>query len=371
MTSRSRRPIVRCHSRVLGRGRQPVERRVRGADDDLGPPDGALDAAVARELPGRHALGAGGVRDRVLREVLVHLPVHAVERERVARAGGDVQVAGLGDRRRCRGGREDRVHDEVDRDDVEHRVGHAGEVGQLAATERDDQRVGDLEAVDPAGERVLQRALDDARAHDGEPVLRAPQLFGGPLGERLRQRVDVGPAQALRAGAAGDHEPVLDPVDARGLGGLRDGAGALLAVRGAGAQPSARGARRTRGCAARRAGGRPRRRSTRRASRRRGRGTPPAARPCGRRRRSRWRRGRRADPRRSRAAPRRSRGRRRRSSRTPRRSAGRTTRSTRCGSRRRGRRAARGRRRGSPRSRRRARRRSARPRRGRPPPATT
>ena len=47
---------------------------------------------------------------------------------------------------------EDGVDDEVDRDDVEDRVGQPGEVRQLPAAVGEDQRIGDLEAVDPAGE---------------------------------------------------------------------------------------------------------------------------------------------------------------------------------------------------------------------------
>ena len=104
---------------------------------------------------------------------------------------------------RVRGRGESRVDDEVDRDDVEHRVGKARELGQQAATVGHDQRVGDLEAVDPARERMLQRALDDGRSHHREAVAALrPELLGGALGEGLGERVDVGPAEALGARAA-------------------------------------------------------------------------------------------------------------------------------------------------------------------------
>ncbi len=123
----------------------------------------ALDAQAARELPGRRLDGAllatvlDISRQRVRGEVLVHELVHRVEGERVRSSRCHVVVlrlrfGGLA------GDREGRVHDEVDRDDVEHAVGQARELGQLAAAVRDDQRVRDLEAVDPARERMLQRA---------------------------------------------------------------------------------------------------------------------------------------------------------------------------------------------------------------------
>ena len=157
-----------------------------------------------------------------------------MEGQGVALARHDLEVLGLVRLGRPRGDRECRVHHEVDRDDVEHGVGQAGEVRQLAAPVGDDQRVGDLEAVDPTRERVVQRALDDRRTNDRQAVARLrPQLFGGPLGERLGERVDVGPAEALGAGAAVVDESLAHPLGAGGLGETCDGLRSGLAVTGA------------------------------------------------------------------------------------------------------------------------------------------
>ena len=62
-----------------------------------------------------------------------------------------------------------------------------------------------------------------------------PQLLGGALRERLGERVDVGPAEALGAGAAGVDERGGDPLDAGLLARAGHRLGALLAVLGAGA----------------------------------------------------------------------------------------------------------------------------------------
>ncbi len=104
-----------------------------------------------------------------------------------------MEVLGRAGGRRPFRDREDHVDDEVDGDDVERAVGQPEELGQLAATVGEDERVGDLEAVDPAGVGVPQRALDDRGAHDRQPVSVArPELLCGALGERLGERVDVG-----------------------------------------------------------------------------------------------------------------------------------------------------------------------------------
>ena len=140
---------------------------------------------------------------------------------------GLVLLGGVG------GGRDDRVDDVVDRDHVEDRVGQAGELGQQPAPVGHDQRVGDLEAVDPAGERMLQRALDDRGPHDRQAVaVLAPQLFGGALGERLGERVDVGPAERLGARASDIDELGAHPRHPGLLAGGGDRLRALLLVLG-------------------------------------------------------------------------------------------------------------------------------------------
>ena len=48
--------------------------------------------------------------------------------------------------------------DDVDRDDVDRALGHAGELLQQAAGVAEDDRLGHAEAADPAGERLGQGA---------------------------------------------------------------------------------------------------------------------------------------------------------------------------------------------------------------------
>jgi HAMP domain-containing protein len=68
------------------------------------------------------------------------------------------------------------------------------EVGQLAAAVGEDDRVGHLEALDPARVRVDERRLDDGGAHDRDPEV-AAEVGDDPLRERLGEGVDVRPAQ--------------------------------------------------------------------------------------------------------------------------------------------------------------------------------
>ena len=135
-------------------------------------------------------------------EVLPNVLVHGSEGERVTRPGADVVVGRLVDRRRCRGGGEHRVDDQVDRDHVEHPVGQAGELRQDAAAESDDQRVGHLEPVDPPRVRVTQGALHDRRAHHRQRQGAGEQLFGDPLARApwSRCRHQATPTSARGAG---------------------------------------------------------------------------------------------------------------------------------------------------------------------------
>ena len=82
-------------------------------------------------------------------EVLAHPLVQLVVAQRVARPRGHVEVGGLRRRWRVRGDGQHRVHDHVDRDDVDDALGDAGELGDLTQAVRADDRVGHLEPVDP------------------------------------------------------------------------------------------------------------------------------------------------------------------------------------------------------------------------------
>ena len=151
--------------------------------------------------------------ERVLLEVLADQLVQPPEGQRVARAGRDVEVLRPARLRVGRAHRDQRVDHVVDRHDVDDRVRRRGQVGQLAAAVGQDDRLGHLEALDPARVRPDQRGLDDA---DGRTMLTgiagapgastdvpAGELLDDPLAHRLGERVDVRPAQAAGALAAG------------------------------------------------------------------------------------------------------------------------------------------------------------------------
>ena len=126
-----------------------------------------LHGAGAREPPlgqPRRAAVAGG--ERVVVEEGAHRVVEDLERQRVAVAAREVEVADLAGLRRVRQDRHDPRDHVVDRDDVDDRVGGGRELRQLAAAVGQDQRLGHLEALDPADVRPLQGGLDDARPDD-------------------------------------------------------------------------------------------------------------------------------------------------------------------------------------------------------------
>ena len=89
-----------------------------------------LDRAGAGEpplrQPGRAAVARG---EGVAVEVRAHRAVEHVERQRVAVAAGDVEVADVAGLRRVRQDRDDRGDDVVDRDDVDDGVGRGRELG--------------------------------------------------------------------------------------------------------------------------------------------------------------------------------------------------------------------------------------------------
>ena len=99
-------------------------------------------------------------------EVLPDVFVQLEEPQGVPVAARHVVVRGLGRAAEATRHGDDRVHDVVDRDQVDDALGDTGELGDLAETVGADDRVGHLEPVDPSGRRVRQRRLDDARADD-------------------------------------------------------------------------------------------------------------------------------------------------------------------------------------------------------------
>ena len=209
--------------------RRVADRVVRDLPGPLAGGQQPLHRARAREpplrQPGRAAVAGG---EGVPVEVGAHRAVEHVERQRVAVAAGDVEVADVAGLRRVRQHRDDRGDDVVHRDDVDDGVRGRGELRELAAAVGQDQRLRHLEALDPADVRLLERGLDDARPDDARALLASPREVGGPalddpLAHRLGERVAVGPAQAAGPLGADPDQLVLDPLLARRLGGAGGG----------------------------------------------------------------------------------------------------------------------------------------------------
>ena len=123
-----------------------------------------------------------------------------------------------------RGGadRDDGVDHVVAGHDVDHRVRRGREVGQLTPAVREDQRLGHLEALDPARVRVLPGRLHDRRPDDGDPDVRAG-LDHRRLAQGLGEGVDVGPAQRAGPLGPGLDQLGLDPFQPAALGVGRGG----------------------------------------------------------------------------------------------------------------------------------------------------
>ena len=141
---------------------------------------------------------------RVGREVRVEVLVHAQDRERVAVARTDVEV--LRARRRGAGFAATARMTLTTKSTGMTSSTLSGTPGNSGSSPRPYAMISGSATLKPSiqpGNGCAERALDDRRAHDRQAVPgRGPEFFGGALGERLGQRVDVGPAEALGPGAA-------------------------------------------------------------------------------------------------------------------------------------------------------------------------
>ena len=124
------------------------------------------------------------------------------------------RLAGLG---RGRADGDDRIDHQVAGHDVQHRVRRGRELRQLAAAVRQDQRLGHLEALDPARVGMQPGRLDDGRPDDRDGDL-GPHLDHDPLPQRLGEGIDVGPAERPGAFGAGLDQLGLHPFQPAPLG---------------------------------------------------------------------------------------------------------------------------------------------------------
>ena len=201
---------------------QPLDEPLRG-----------LDHAQRCARAGGHLL-AGGIRprgradrlpvsiaQRILGEVGARLVDDSPEPQWIPAPRCRVIDTGLSVRWRIRSDREHRVDDEVGGDDVEQRVRQTREVAKDVAAEREDQRLGHPESLEPARKRFGKRALDDRRPHDRQRNL-AVQLHHRVLGHRLGERVDIREPHRVGVDATALYEAILHPSIAQPLGSTRD-----------------------------------------------------------------------------------------------------------------------------------------------------
>ena len=196
--------------RLLATERQRLQRPLTPVDGALGALELALHATAARERPVGNEDGlALDVVDRVVGEERAHHVDEVPVAQRVDGAGshlGDGRLVGDG----TGGGVDDGGDDEVDRDHVDRALGHTGELLQQPAGVGDDHGLGHPEPADPSREGLVERRLDDRGAHDRHGDV-AAVLQEGPLTERLRVGVRVGPAERRGPRPARLHHLLLHP----------------------------------------------------------------------------------------------------------------------------------------------------------------
>ncbi len=138
-----------------------------------GPAQLALHPAPAREGPlGDDDRLAVGVVEGMLGEPRLHQVDELAVAQGVPHAGRHLVDAGAAGVGPGGGHGQDGRHHQIDRDDVDHPFGDAGELPQQSPGVRDDDRLGHAEAPDPAGSRFGQRRLDDRGADHGDGHVR-------------------------------------------------------------------------------------------------------------------------------------------------------------------------------------------------------
>src|SRR5262249_19909159 len=141
---------------------KPLDQLLRSGDRPQRQLASGHELTAAREGPprrtdGRAPAGAGGV----LGDVFAAVVVAAAQAQGVPAAGGRVVEAVLARRWRRAGNRKYGVDNEVGRDDVQDSIRQPREVLERRPGEREDDRLRHPEALEPAGERLSQRALAD------------------------------------------------------------------------------------------------------------------------------------------------------------------------------------------------------------------
>ena len=200
---------------------------VGGAEGPLGPLELGRHPPPARERPLRHPDGlVAVVVDGVVDEPAPHQVHELAVAERVDRAAGDLGDVGLAAGRAPGGHGQDGGHHQIDGNDVDDPLGHAGELLEHAPGVGGYDRLGHAEAPYPPRLGLGQGRLDDRGPHDADRHL-APGLGQGPLPQGLGEGVGVGEPEAGRPGPARLAQPPVHPALAQALdlGGQGRGAG--------------------------------------------------------------------------------------------------------------------------------------------------
>ena len=197
---------------------QRIKDALAGRECELGPVELPSYPAAAGEGPVRHRDGLVlFVVDRVFGEVRLHEVDHLAVLEGVRRSRCDLDDVGLvlagllADVRTASGGGEDRCHHEVDGDDVDHTLGHPGELFEKASGVGGDDRLGHTEAANPARHRFGERRFDDGGPHNGDrhPVSGFDEAA---FAECLGEGVGIGEAEACRSNTTCLGHLLADPL---------------------------------------------------------------------------------------------------------------------------------------------------------------
>ena len=216
---------------LLASQRQRIQDALAGGECELGPVELPSYPTTAGEGPVRHRDGLVlFVVDRVFGEVRLHEVDHLAVLEGVRRSRCDLDDVGLvlagllADVRPASGCGEDRRHHEVDGDDVDHTLGHPGELFEKASGVGGDDRFGHTEAANPARYRLGERRFDDGGPHNGDrhPV---SGLDEAAFAECLGEGVGIGETEACRPNPTRLGHLFADPLLPEALDPLGDGGG--------------------------------------------------------------------------------------------------------------------------------------------------